>query len=292
MSLYSYAKAPPSKVSHKNLYRSRSVVLRLQEEPTTLWGVFEGLKNDLADLMSSSKFIGTLVPAILILYGSNLLLNQLVPAAAHMLQGDNIAQDIISLVPSDFVLAKQTYLSDPGSNYFAQIQNSAYQARILMDDPVSASYKGRFEISIPSLKLINLPVEANVNSGIESLYDAVLLRGLAHMESTGLPISSIKNNIVIYGHSAGGDYYKRTGDVAAAFTILPNIKLGDEIDMKINGKFLKYKVSKTKIVAPNDISIIAGEAKSNVQPLTLFTCHPPGNNSKRFIVTALPIALN
>ncbi|MCA9386370.1 sortase, partial [Candidatus Dojkabacteria bacterium] len=281
MPLYKYKKAP---VQYKRQYRSRKpqsseVVLEIQREPLTIWKLLQGIKNDITEILTTSRFAGTVVPAICIIYGLNLLLGQIIPSATQFIQAQTggLEQGALAIVPSNFVSAKQSFLSDPGSTYFEQIQQNAKRARVLEIDPVSNSYNGIFSLSIPNLNLSNLSVQANTNSGVETIYDQVLENGLAHMESTGLPISSTPNNIVIYGHSAGGDYYKRTGDPAAAFTILTDIKLGDTIDVTIEGKDYSYKVSKTKIVEPTDLSIIAGEGNPSIQTLTLFTCYPPGN---------------
>jgi LPXTG-site transpeptidase (sortase) family protein len=107
------------------------------------------------------------------------------------------------------------------------------------------------------------------------------------MEGTGLPVSDVENNIVVYGHSANGDYFQRTQDPAGAFSRLQRIKFGDEITITMEGRTTKYKVSKTKIVNPDETSIITGPGGE--QTLTLFTCFPNGNPSKRFVVIARPV---
>lgn len=294
MPLHSYTKQPIKKrTRHYNTkQRNSKIVLDVQREPMTLWKLLKGFKNDIKEILTTSRFAGTVIPAILIIYGLNLLLAQIIPTTTQYIQEKTGVLEQgkeISLVPDNFVTAKQSFLSNPGNVYFQQIQNTAKNARILEPDPKSNEYKGTFTLTIKDLGLENIRVNANTNSGVESIYDQVLESGLAHMDSTGLPISSIKNNIVIYGHSAGGDYYKRTGDPAASFTSLTDIKLGKEIDITIDGQDYKYKVSKTKIVDPTDLSIVAGEGHNNLQTLTLFTCYPAGNNSRRFVVTAIPV---
>jgi len=122
--------------------------------------------------------------------------------------------------------------------------------------------------------------------GVEEVYDSVLNNGLAHFKDTGLPMSEINNNSVVYGHASNGNYYERTKDVAAAFTKLTDIKIGDEVIVKIEGKEYKYRVVKTKLVKPDDISIINGTRGKKT--LTLFTC-PNGNNAKRFVAVARPV---
>lgn len=289
MPLNSYTKSPVHP-RNRTVNRSNKVALKIQREPLTLWSVFKGANNDITEVLTASKIFSILIPALLIVYGFNLLSDQVIPMVKDKLQSDMgyYDQNSISLVAGDSVSAKQQYLSKPGSEYFAQLQDNALSTKLVEEDKISAEYKGKFEISIPSLQLANLPVQANVNSGVQAIYDKVLEDGLAHMESTGLPISNVKNNIVVYGHSAAGDYFKRSKDPAAAFSVLNEIRLGDEIIVKMEGQEYKYKVSKTKIVKPYDLSIITGSNRG-IQTLTLFTCSPAGNNAQRLVVVANPV---
>lgn len=290
MALYSYKKADYKKRTYANRKYRTNIVLELQEEPLTLWKLLNGLGNDLKKILTTSKLIGTLVPAIFIFYGLYMLANQFTPALLEKLREKlgYYDQGTTALVAGDYISAKVEYLSNPGAKYFEQLQNNAFADKKLVSDEISNNYKGVFKLSIPDLGLNELPVQANVDSGIEEVYDKVLEKGLAHMESTGLPISDVKNNIVIYGHSAGGDFYNRTGDPAAAFSRLNKAKIGDEIVMTVDGKDYKYKVTKTKIVKPDDVSIVTGDSNFK-QTLTLFTCYPAGNNSNRLVVIANPI---
>jgi LPXTG-site transpeptidase (sortase) family protein len=290
MPLYSYKKAEYKRRTYANRKYRTNIVLELQEEPLTLWKLLNGLGNDLKKILTTSKLIGTLVPAIFIFYGLYLLANQFTPALLEKLREElgYYDQGTTALVAGDYISAKVQYLSNPGAEYFQQLQNNAFSDKKLLADEISNNYKGVFKLSIPNLGLNELPVQANVDSGIEEVYDKVLEKGLAHMESTGLPISDINNNIVIYGHSAGGDFYNRTGDPAAAFSRLNKAKVGDEIVMKIDGKEYTYKITKTKIVKPDDISIVTGD-NTFKQTLTLFTCYPAGNNSNRLVVIANPV---
>lgn len=292
MPLQKYKKAPANSKNRRNNnshYKSK-VVLKLQEEPLTLWKLLKGLSNDIKEIMTTSRLAGVIIPAIFIIYGLNLLGSQIIPTIQEKLQNElgHFDQGARPLVPADHVSTIQQYLSNPGAEYFAQLQNNAIQTNVLKEDPVSIAYNGTFKLSIPDLGLSNLNVRGNTESGVEEAYDKILENGLAHMKSTGLPISPVNNNIVIYGHSAGGDVYERTGDPAAAFSRLRKIKVGNNIDITIDGKDYVYKVVKTKIVNPDDVSILTGD-NANTQTLTLFTCHPPGNNAQRYVVVANPV---
>lgn len=290
MALKTYKKAPVKVRKH---YRPKEKYVELlpqqKKDPITLWDVFSGAKNDFMLLMRTSTLARILIPLLLISTGSYIIYRQMYPEVkqrAREASGYYNATSA-SLVKGDSIQPKEVYLSNPGADYFKQLTRDAFNEGVLTQDPVSNNYQGRFNISIPSLGLKSLPVQANVESGVEEAYQSVLESSLAHFEGTGLPISEVNNNIVIYGHSAGGDYYSRTKDITAAFSQLSDIKIGDEITIDMEGEAYTYRVTKTKIVKPDDISIINGS--KNRETLTLFTCYPNGNNSKRFVAVAKPI---
>ena len=293
MALYKYSKRP---VTIKPLpepeeqYKEEDVIIikRNDHKKLTLWDVIFGLFGDINHLIVSSKVAGIIIPLVLISLGVGIVFNQLWPEFEQFVKYSTGYYDSYNtpLVEGDYV-ARAQYLSDPGVEYFRQLNGDVRNAAVLQPDPVSNEYKGRFKLSIPSLGLNSLSVQANVDSGVKEAYNTVLNSGLAHFEGTGLPISDVDNNIVIYGHSASNDYFENSGDSAAAFSRLNQIKIGDEIEVQIEGETYMYRVFKSKIVEPNDISIVTGTA--NQETLTLFTCFPNGNFSKRFVTVAKPV---
>lgn len=292
MPIYTYKKAPvkyrkPRPVGEEP---EEEVVIELKEDrpPLTVWDILAGLFHDINRLIIKSRVAGLLVPLILIVIGGNIIYREVWPEIEQQVKLALGYYDVttVALVAGDYV-ERARFLSNPGSQYFAELNEDADAASILQKDPVSNKYNKRFSLSIPSLNLDTLPVQANVDSGVKDAYDSVLTSGLAHFKGTGLPISDVNNNIVIYGHSSSGDYFERTGDVAGAFSRLNKIKIGEEIEIEIEGKKFKYRVFKSKIVAPEDISIVTGTY--NKRTLTLFTCFPNGNNANRFVTIARPV---
>ncbi len=269
---------------------SREIEIEKEEiPPTTLWDLLVGIRNDFNNLIKTSTLARILIPSLFIIAGSIILSRQIFPEMkqrAREISG-YYESGRPELVKGDSIRPKETYLSNPGSEYFKELTKDALSQHVLQNDPVSLEYKNNFKISIPSLELNSLPVKPNVESGVESAYQEALKGALAHFKGTSLPISDINNNIVIYGHSAGGDYYSRTKDITAAFSKLSEIKIGDEVSIEIEGQTHKYRVVQTKIVKPEDVSIITGQ--KNKSTLTLFTCYPNGNNAKRFVAIARPI---
>ncbi|MBD3280020.1 sortase [Candidatus Dojkabacteria bacterium] len=291
MALKTYKKAPVK--IHLDRKRAREKEVEIPQESKnrqiTLWDIVAGLKNDFTYLMKTSTLARILIPGLLIVTGSFIIYRQMYPEVKQRAREASGYYDATSanLVQGESIQPKEVYLSNPGSEYFRDLTSSAFKKGVLADDPISNDYRGRFNISIPSLELNTLPVQANVESGVEEAYRSVLEGALAHFKDTGLPISDVDNNIVIYGHSAGGDYYSRTRDISAAFSKLSDIKIGDEIEIDMEGQTYNYRVTKTKIVKPDDISIINGTADK--ETLTLFTCYPNGNDAKRFVAVARPV---
>jgi sortase A len=70
------------------------------------------------------------------------------------------------------------------------------------------------------------------------------------------------------------------------FRPLRHVKIGDEVRVRSERGELIYRVDETKIVTPDDLSVL--EPRS-ADTLTLITCYPfnfIGNAPKRFIVHA------
>ncbi len=284
MSLYSYRKA-------ENYLKSKKDYLDLSEQnelnsKVNAWSSASGSYNFLQNLVNSSFLANLIIPSFFIALGLYFIFQYIYPEIQYQIQKQNglVAQGTTTLISGDYI-DRSKYISNPAG--LAQVTAEAFEQHILQDDTLSKNYNGIFYISIPSLGIDRLPVQSNVDSTTESVYNQVLKNSLAHFENTGLPISDIKNNIVIYGHSASPNYNPRATDPEVAFSFLPNLKVGDEILIEIEGEVHKFKMFRSKIVEPTDLSIITGN--ENERTLTLFTCYPAGNNANRYVAIARPV---
>lgn len=128
---------------------------------------------------------------------------------------------------------------------------------VLVDGPIGV-------LTIPRMSL-EVPVFNDTG-------ETVLNRGLGRIEGTARP--GEKGNIGIAGHRDG------------FFRCLKDIQLGDRIELAtLKGK-TTYVVDETKIVFPEDVSVLEPRKSS---ALTLVTCYPfyfVGSAPKRFIVHA------
>jgi len=119
-------------------------------------------------------------------------------------------------------------------------------------------------LDVPRLKL-STPV-------IEGDDDKTLERAVGHLPDTPMPWEN--GNSAIAGHRDG------------LFRPLKDLKVGDEIRFRSTRDEFIYKVTKTSIVLPDDVSVLGPRAKNT---LTLITCYPfyyVGSAPKRFVVFA------
>jgi LPXTG-site transpeptidase (sortase) family protein len=107
---------------------------------------------------------------------------------------------------------------------------------------------------------------------IEGDDDTTLKRAVGHLPDTPLPWEN--GNSALAGHRDG------------LFRPLKDIKVGDEIRFRTSRQELRYRVTDTAIVRPDDVSVLKRRAKP---ALTLITCYPfyyVGNAPKRFVIHA------
>jgi LPXTG-site transpeptidase (sortase) family protein len=286
MNLYTYRKNSVS-VDYSALdelnYRLYSNVPNASRKSLTIGSILTSGYNSLKDFASTSALTGILLPGILIIAGGFFIYQQFFPEIKQMVEVNSgyLTQGTIAPVSESYIQASE-FISNPSG--LSQLIQSAMDTHILQEDSVSKNFNGTFYITIPSLGIDRIPVQSNVQSDTEDIYNQVLQTKLAHFQGTGLPISNIKNNIVVYGHSAAPLYNPQRTDPYVAFTFLPELKVGDDIAIEIEGKTFNYKMYKSKIVNPTDVSIITGQ--SGKRTLTLFTCYPAGNNSQRYVAIA------
>jgi len=132
--------------------------------------------------------------------------------------------------------------------------------------------KEPFPAPLAVLRIPKLRLEVAVLPGTD---DATLDRGLGHIEDTPLP--GADGNAGIAGHRDG--FFRGLKD------ILP----GDTIEIDTLGRKDTYRVERTWIVDPSDVSVLDPTPSAS---LTLVTCYPfyfVGSAPQRFIVRAVRV---
>ena len=110
----------------------------------------------------------------------------------------------------------------------------------------------------------------------EGVTDAQFDLGVGQLR--GVPALGTKGNIVIGGHRTSA---KRP------FLNIDRLKNGDEIIVHRNGRKFRYVISKTFVVTKHALWILKPTTNST---LTLFSCHPKGKTSHRYVVRATYIS--
>ncbi len=116
----------------------------------------------------------------------------------------------------------------------------------------------------------------------ESNIQKALQNGVVHYAGTAVP--GEVGNVVIVGHSSN-DWWE-PGNYKFVFALLDKMAVGDKVQINYSSKKYVYEVTETKVVLPNDLSVLN---QTSEPTLTLITCTPPGTSWKRLIVVAKQI---
>lgn len=128
-----------------------------------------------------------------------------------------------------------------------------------------------FTVTIPKLKI------ENAKAKVDSL---TFESSLAHFPGSALPGDT--GNAFITGHSTLPEFFNAT-DYKTIFSKLPDLEVGDDVYIEIEGRKYQFIVQYKKIVDPKDTSVLA-PISAYSRNLTLMTCVPPGSSSKRMVV--------
>ena len=129
-----------------------------------------------------------------------------------------------------------------------------------------------YTISIPELEITNAQV---------STEDFDLSKHL--VQYWGTPIPPLQGNTVIFGHSTLPHLFEKN-NYKTIFAHAHSLKNGDLIYVHLNDENYTYKVVKSFITTPSDLSVLSQDREGNY--LTIVTCTPPGTTWKRLIIRA------
>lgn len=131
-----------------------------------------------------------------------------------------------------------------------------------------------YTISIPKLRID----KAVVAIGGDDLSEHII-------QYPGTALPGKRGNSALFGHSILPIFYNPK-DYLSIFSLLPTLKVGDEILIDYDGVSYKYRVEAMFEVLPTDIQVLDQDTTDSF--LTLVTCVPPGDprKPKRLIVRA------
>jgi sortase A len=158
---------------------------------------------------------------------------------------------------------------------FADVLSGSKEQILVPVDPV-------FDVLIPKIGA-NAKIFPNVDPSKSDIFLPILQKGVAHAQGTFFP--GQKGNIYLFAHST--DNFWDVGRYNAVFYLLKDLKKGDDVVVFSQNVRHNYKVTKSDIVSPSNVSYIT-EARTGKELLILQTCWPPGTTWLRLLVFAEP----
>jgi len=145
------------------------------------------------------------------------------------------------------------------------------------------------EIPDNSIFIESINIKSPVSFGVENDENAIssnLKAGVIQLIGTSLP--GEMGNVFITGHSSNYPWVR--SNYNAIFALLPNVVVGDLIQLKFHNTNYIYRVKKVFTVSPDDTSVMKSDNSSSI--LTLMTCTPVGTSLRRLIVVSDQIIPN
>jgi len=149
------------------------------------------------------------------------------------------------------------------------------------EEPKAAAENDQFKILIPKIDIAS-EVIPNINPLNKNEYLEALKKGVAQAKGSALPGEN--GNIFIFAHSTDSPFSVQNFN--AIFYLVNKLIAGDSIYLTYQGRYYKYIVESTKIVAPQEIKYFKSSDKT--PSLTLMTCWPPGTTLKRLLIFGRP----
>lgn len=135
-------------------------------------------------------------------------------------------------------------------------------------------------ITVPKIHA-QAPVILNVDPTNQAIYDAALKQGVAQAKGTAIPPKP--GTVYIFAHSSGPIW--DLTHFNTIFVRLGELKKGDLIVIRRNGRNYDYSVRTSKVVNPAEVSYLTNDKKTQ---LILQTCTPIGTSLYRLLVFADP----
>ncbi len=181
------------------------------------------------------------------------------------------------IVIATYAAANWQYFFTQGKYYFKKPEAVSPQVvtEVGDDEPMAEPN----HIWVSSLG-ITAPI-VYVDEKSEQSFQVGLRSGVVHYPGTALP--GQEGNTYYFGHSS--DFPTAKGDFKTVFALLPKIEKGATIQVTSKeGRLYEYVVVETKVVGPNDTSVLAQDKTKHT--LSLQTSYPVGTALKRFVVIA------
>lgn len=231
-----------------------------------------------------SVFRRVVVPALIILVGISVLLYPVVSTQWNNYIQRKVIEEYsseITEVPQEQLNAALEAAREYNANSGGGPILDPWLARVSEDNQDYQHYLEQLsglhamsQVSIPSIDS-SLPVYHGTT-------EEVLQKGLGHLYGTSLPVGGEGTHSVITGH---------TGlTTSTMWDNLVDVKEGDAIYVNTFGEKMKYQVTSTEVVLPDETESLAQQPGKDL--ITLITCTPYGVNSHRLLVHAERVLLD
>ena len=189
---------------------------------------------------------------------------------------------IISAVAVVIIFVFVQYNQIVTANVLAYVSPGSIDPQNIVVDPTTDVVVPQDpRLIIPKIN-VDVPVSYDVGTDNASQMTA-MANGLAHFPVAGASSHPGEvGNTVLAGHSSN-DLFDR-GDYKFIFAQLEKLVIGDSVYANYKGKRYTYVVTKTQVVAPNDVAALVYPTTKPV--ITLLTCTPLGTALNRLLVTA------
>ncbi|MBO7472403.1 MAG: class C sortase [Ruminococcus sp.] len=163
------------------------------------------------------------------------------------------------------------YMRRRNKELFDTNQKSLNSSSSYMYPEINLKDYGITSQSIGTLEIEKLDLKLSIFLGAN---DDNMMAGCGHLTNTSYPIGGTNTNCVIAVHRGlGGSDFLR---------YVEKLETGDIVRIENFWYTLEYKVTGIKIIEPDDVKPIL--IKNGRDMLTLYTCHPYGVNSQRYLV--------
>ena len=185
------------------------------------------------------------------------------------------------------------------TNYESVLENLDEEAYEALFEQAHAYNKALYETSYPLMDFVDVPgyydtlsitdndmigylkieriaLELPIYHGTS---DAVLNKGVGHLEGSSLPVGGENTHCVMSAH--------RGLPSSKLFTDLDRLEIGDTFQITVLNQVLTYQVDSIKTIQPNEVTEL--EIIDGGDYCTLFTCTPYGINTHRLLVRGVRI---
>lgn len=163
------------------------------------------------------------------------------------------------------------YMRGRNKTLFETNQKSLNSSTSYMYPEINLKDYGIKSNSVGTLEIEKLNLKLSIFLGAN---DDTMMAGCGHLTNTSYPIGGINTNCVIAVHRGlGGSDFLR---------YVEKLEPGDIVRIENFWYTLEYEVKKAMIIEPDDVKPIL--IQNGKDMLTLYTCHPYGVNSQRYIV--------